>query len=192
MHRSSQHTTFPRLKAPDPFTPTSLLRIAACSRGASPYPGPQPESTGRRARAHVLSHASPTSLRSSPASPELSSPGEGQAAMCVPAPSRSCPLSPRLPARGQKDAATPPLPRESAVSGPPKPPPVPTTPRPGFGTHRRYCALCRLILRRRVSPRSLRGSFRLLGAAPRPRGCWRPPPSSSPPTPPRSARGGGE
>lgn len=142
-----------------------------------------------QARAHTrsLSRFS-TSLRSPPgfAGPQLRGPG-GQVAKCVPAPSRSCP---RPRARGQEDAATPPPPR-SPLCLAPKTPPVPTTPRLGFGTHRRYCALCRLILRRRVSPRSLRGSLRLLGAAPQPRGCWRPPPSSSPPTPPHSARGGG-
>lgn len=80
--------------------------------------------------------------------------------------------------------------RTTSVSVAPCPQPSarsPTQYRAGLHTHRRYCALCRLILRRRVFPRSLCASLRLLGAAPRHHGCWRPPPSSSPPAPPRSA-----
>lgn len=201
MHRPNQSHTLHHTMLPPPPGSDSTPTSTRGRRHLLPPPPPtspasEPATLG--ARAHTHSHASLTSFPAPGlagyAGTQPGRRGLGTRECARPAPSRGPPRSPRLPAGEGEDTATPPPPRHTtsvAVAPCPNPRSAPPTYGTDLCTHRRYCALCRLILRRRVFPRSLCGSLRLLEAAPRLRGCWRPPPSSSPPAPPRSAGGWG-
>lgn len=166
--------------------------------GSPPPPppprAPSPARTGEpatRARAHTCSRfrnlprAEASRLRGDPARPAAG------AARPLRRLARGS-SSPHLPP-GKEDTATPPPPRIYHLwVGGSMPQPAARSPPSGPARHSPE------ILRAQQAhpppprlPAKPLGFLRLLGAAPRPRGCWRPPPSSSPPAPPRSAGGWG-